>query len=185
MHTLYVAAHGTLVALGAYVTDLQRRLEIAIRRREPIAERPTALEITAAQGKIARFAGFEQLAAAYMFGQALPSADPGQLRAAAPATRLKIALAAWEIQAHRSLASPDPADLVRVGRVRALITSTTSIVTEAAATKGQILTAGRQSLVQSKPGSDKGLNGGRYWVRTSDLFGVKHARCSAEVPGGA
>jgi hypothetical protein len=26
---------------------------------------------------------------------------------------------------------------------------------------------------------------GRYWVRTSDLFGVKHARCSAEVPGGA
>src|SRR5215213_8632316 len=26
-------------------------------------------------------------------------------------------------------------------------------------------------------------NGGRYWVRTSDLFGVKHARCPAEVAG--
>ena len=139
MHTLYVAAHGTAVALGAYVTDLQHRLEVATRRRQPMAERPTALEITAAQGVIARFAGFEQLAAAYMFGQPPPSADPGQLRAAAPATRLETALAAWEVQAHRTLAaSPDPADLVRVARVQALITSTTSIVTEAAGTTGHI-----------------------------------------------
>jgi hypothetical protein len=73
-----------------------------------------------------------------MFGQPLPSRDPG-LRAAAPATRLQAALAAWEIQAHRTLAArPDSADLVRVARVQALITSTTSIVTEAAATIGQI-----------------------------------------------
>jgi hypothetical protein len=137
MHTLYVAAHGTAVALGAYVADLQHRLEVAARRRQPMADRPTALEITAAQGVIARFAGFEQLAAAYMFGP--PSADPGQLRAAAPATRLETALAAWEVQAHRTLAaSPDPADLVRVARVQALITSATSIVTEAAGTTGHI-----------------------------------------------
>jgi hypothetical protein len=46
---------------------------------------------------------------------------------------------AWEVQAHRTLAaSPDSADLVRAARVQALITSTTSIVTEAAATMGQI-----------------------------------------------
>jgi hypothetical protein len=139
MHTLYVAAHGTAVALGAYVTDLQRRLEIATRRRQPMAERPTILEITAARGIIARFAAFEQLAASYMFGQPLPSADPGQLGAAAPAIPRETALAAWEVQAHRTLAaSPDSADLVRVARVQALITSTTSIVTEAAATKGHI-----------------------------------------------
>ena len=62
MHTLYVAAHGTVVALGAYVADLQQRLAAAARRRQPLAERPTSLEITAAQGMIARFAGFEQLA---------------------------------------------------------------------------------------------------------------------------
>src|SRR5215217_4452836 len=92
MHSLYVGAHGTAVALGAHVTDLQHRLEVGTRRRQPMADRPTALEITAAQGVIARFAGFEQLAAAYMFGP--PSADPGQLRAAAPATRLETALAA-------------------------------------------------------------------------------------------
>ena len=67
-----------------------------------MAERPTTLEITEAQGMIARFSGFEQLAAAHMFGQPLPSADPGRRRAVAQATRLETALAAWEIQAHRT-----------------------------------------------------------------------------------
>jgi hypothetical protein len=138
LHTLYVAAHGTAVALAAYVAELQHRLEVGTRRRQPMAERPTILEISEAQGMITRFGGFEQLAAAYMFGQPLPSRDHG-LRAAAPATRLETALAAWEVQAHRTLAtSPDSADLVRVARVQALIASTTSIVTEAAATTGHI-----------------------------------------------
>jgi hypothetical protein len=53
--------------------------------------------------------------------------------------RLAMALAAREVQAHRTLAAnPDPADQVRVARVQALITSTTSILTEAAARKGHI-----------------------------------------------
>jgi hypothetical protein len=139
MHTLYVAAHGTAVALGGYVTELQHRLEVGTRRRQPMAERPTTLEITEAQGMIARFSGFEQLAAAYMFGQPLPSADPGRRRAVAQATRLETALAAWEVQAHRTLAAnPDPADVVRIARVQALITSTISVITEAAATRGHI-----------------------------------------------
>jgi hypothetical protein len=87
---------------------------------------------------IARLSGFEQLAAAYLFGQPLPSGSSG-LRSAAQATRLATALAAWEVQAHRTLAAnPDPADLVRIARVQALITSTTSVITEAAATRGHI-----------------------------------------------
>jgi hypothetical protein len=138
MQTLYVAAHGTVVALRAYVADLQGQVETAKRRRQPIAERPTTLEITAAQGMIARFDGFEHLAAAaYLAGATPSSTNPAQ--AATPTKRLETALAAWEVQAHRSLAaSPDPADLVRIARVQALITSTTSILTEAAATKGHI-----------------------------------------------
>jgi hypothetical protein len=61
------------------------------------------------------------------------------VRQAAPATRLETVLAAWEVQAHRTLVNnPDPADLVRVARVQALITSTTSVLTEAAARKGHI-----------------------------------------------
>jgi hypothetical protein len=67
MHTLYVAAHRTAVALGGHIADLQGRLETGERRRQPLAERPTALEITAAQDMIARFDGFEQLAGAYLF----------------------------------------------------------------------------------------------------------------------
>jgi hypothetical protein len=74
-----------------------------------------------------------------MFGQPLRSTDPGQPRAVPQATRLETALAAWEVQAHRTLAAnPDPADLVRIARVQALITSTTSVITEAAATRGHI-----------------------------------------------
>jgi hypothetical protein len=133
MHTLYVAAHGTAVALGAYVADLQHRRAAGERRRQPLADRPTALEITAAQDMIARFDGFEQLAGAYLFGLPATSAKPDQVREGAAATRLEAALAAWEVQAHRTLANnPDPADLVRVARVQALITSTTSVLTEAA-----------------------------------------------------
>jgi hypothetical protein len=114
MHTLYVAAHGTAAALGAYVTDLQHRLKVATRRRESLAERPTVLEITEAPGMIARFDGFKQLAGAYRFGLPATSANPDQVREAAPATRLETALAAWEVQAHRTLANnPDSADLVR------------------------------------------------------------------------
>ena len=87
---------------------------------------------------IARFDGFEQLAGAYLSGLPPTSTNPEHERAA-PATRLETALAAWEVQAHRTLAArPDPADLVRVARVQALITSTTSILTEAAARKGHI-----------------------------------------------
>jgi hypothetical protein len=136
MHTLYVAAHGTVVALGAHVADLQQRLAAAERRRQPSAERPTVLEIAAARRMIARFDGFEQLTGAYLFG--LP-ANRDQVREAAPAARLETALAGWEVQAHRTLANnPDPADLVRVARVQALITSAASVLTEAAARKGHI-----------------------------------------------
>jgi hypothetical protein len=135
MHTLYVAAHGTVVALGAYAAEIEGQVETAKRRRQSIAERPTALEVSAAQGMIARFDGFEHLAAAaYLAGE--PSSSTNPVQAATPTKRLETALATWEVQAHRTLAaSPDPADLVRVARVQALITSTTSILTEAAAQK--------------------------------------------------
>ena len=79
--------------LRGHVTDLQHRLEAGEPRRQPLAERPTALEIKAAQDMIARFDGFEQLAGAYLFGLPPTSANPDQMREAAP-TRLETALAA-------------------------------------------------------------------------------------------
>jgi hypothetical protein len=105
MHTLCVAAHGTVVALGGHVADLQHRLAAGERRCQRFAERRTALEITATQGMIARFDGFEQLAGAYLFGLPATSAKPDQVCQAAPATRLETALATWEVQAHRTLAN--------------------------------------------------------------------------------
>ena len=42
LHALYVAAHATAVALTGYERDLQRRLEVSARRRQPLPERPTA-----------------------------------------------------------------------------------------------------------------------------------------------
>ena len=139
MHMLYVAAHATTVALSGYVADLQRRLEVGARRRQPLAERPTALDITEAQGMIARFDGFEQLAAAYLAGQPPTAGNPAEVSGAAPAKRLETALGAWQVQVHRTLAATaDPADLVRVARVQALISSTTGIITEAAARNGAI-----------------------------------------------
>ena len=134
MHTLYVATRNGCrtrwVCNGAAAPTGGRHPPTTT-----MAERPTTLEITEAQGMIARFSGFEQLAAAYMFGQPLPSADPGQRRAVAQAAAGN-SLGCLEVQAHRTLAAnPDPADLVRIARVQALITSTTSVITEAAATR--------------------------------------------------
>jgi len=78
MHTLYVAAHGTAVALGAYVGELQHRLEVGTRRRQPMAERPTILEITEAQGMIARFGGFEPARGGLYVRAATPLRGPWQ-----------------------------------------------------------------------------------------------------------
>jgi hypothetical protein len=63
LHALYVAAHATAVALTGYRRDLQHRLDVGARRREPFIERPTALEVESARGMIARFDAIEQLTA--------------------------------------------------------------------------------------------------------------------------
>ena len=73
----------------------------------------------------------------HMFGQPLPSGDPGQQKAAALATRLETA---WPPGRFRRTASWPPIRirLISCGwRACTLIASTTSIVTEAAATTGQ------------------------------------------------
>jgi hypothetical protein len=139
LHALYVAAHATAVALTGYERDLQRRLEVSARRRQPLVERPTALEVESAKGMMARFDAIEQLAAGSVGARRINAAGQPATGRHRSATRLGTALAAWEIQAHRTLAShPDPADLVRVARVQALIATTTGVVSEAAARRGEV-----------------------------------------------
>jgi hypothetical protein len=62
MHTLYVGAHSTAVALREYATELRDRLRVDARRRPPVESRPDVREIKAAEAMLSRFEVFEQLA---------------------------------------------------------------------------------------------------------------------------
>jgi hypothetical protein len=75
LHALYVAAHATTVALTGYQRDLQHRLEVGARRRQPLIERPTALEVDSAGGMIARFDAIEQLAAGSLAARRIDATD--------------------------------------------------------------------------------------------------------------
>ena len=86
-----------------------------------------------------RFEVFEQLAAGYVAAHLVTASVLGEVRPTPRPSRLQSALTAWEIQAHRTLATdPDAADLVRIGRVQALIASAAAVLTEAAAQKSEI-----------------------------------------------
>src|SRR5215207_777200 len=137
MHTLYVAAHGTALAITEHTKDLHDQLQIDIRRRRPVAQRPSTHEIKAAQALSIRFGVFEQLVGGYVAVHPVGPAVLGEIRPIPPASRLQSVLASWDIQVHRTLvANPDAADLVRVSRIQALIASATAVVNEAAASQG-------------------------------------------------
>ena len=139
MHTLYVGAHGTAVALREYANDLRDRLRVDTRRRRPVGSRPNVREIEAAEAMLSRFEVFEQLAAGYVAAHPVTASVLGEVRPTPPPSRLQSALTAWDIQVHRTLATnPDAADLVRIGRVQALIASAAAVVTEAAGEKTEI-----------------------------------------------
>jgi hypothetical protein len=139
MHTLYVGAHGTAVALNEYANDLRDRRQTDTRRRRPVGLRPTVREIQAAEAMLSRFKVFEQLAAGYVAAHPVTASVLGEVRPTPQPSRLQSALTAWDIQVHRTLATdPDAADLVRIGRVQALIASAAAVVTEAAGKKTEI-----------------------------------------------
>jgi hypothetical protein len=139
MHTLYLGAHGTAVALRDYAADLRDRLRLDTQRRRQVGSRPTVREIEAAEAIASRFEVFEQLAAGYVAAHPVTPSVLGEVRPTPRPSRLQSALTAWEIQVHRTVATdPDAADLVRIGRVQALIASAAAVVTEAAGQKTEI-----------------------------------------------
>jgi hypothetical protein len=139
VHTLYVGAHGTAVALREYADDLRDRRQTDTRRRRPVGSRPNLREIRAAEAMLSRFEVCEQLAAGYVAAHPVTAAVLGEVRPTTPPSRLQSALTAWDIQVHRTLITDaDAADLVRIGRIQALIASAAAVVTEAAAEKTEI-----------------------------------------------
>jgi hypothetical protein len=112
--------------------------QFGARRRQPLVERPTALEVESTRGMIARFEAIEQLAGS-LTARRINAADQPPTGRGRAAMRFAAELAVWEVQAHRTLANqPDPADLVRVARVQALSATITVVVSEAAARQGEL-----------------------------------------------
>jgi hypothetical protein len=105
------------VALGEYVRELERRLEVT-RRRHPMAEWPTALEITATQEMIAGSAGASSSLRPMWRADQLPQRILAgrKQRHTAPGRNSLGCLG--DSGAPTLAANPDAADL-RVGRVQA------------------------------------------------------------------
>src|SRR4030095_9088516 len=104
-----------------------------------VGSRPNLREIRAAEAMLSRFEVCEQLAAGYVAAHPVTAAVLGEVRPTTPPSRLQSALTAWDIQVHRTLITDaDAADLVRIGRIQALIASAAAVVTEAAAEKTEI-----------------------------------------------
>jgi hypothetical protein len=111
--------NATAVALTGCQRDLQHRLEVGTRRRQPLVERPTVLEVDSARAMMARFDAIEQPAADSLAARRINAADQPATGQQRPAIRLEAALAAWEIQAHRTLAQPPGPGRSGSGRPRA------------------------------------------------------------------
>jgi hypothetical protein len=77
LHALHVAAHATAVAVAGYERDLQDRLEVGARRRQPLVERPPVLEVESAVSMIARFDAIEQLIAGSLAARSGPTGNVG------------------------------------------------------------------------------------------------------------
>lgn len=139
VHALYVGAHGTSLALIEYQKVIRDGLETASRRSMPGSDQPNPKDVAGAQVMINRMGVFEQLAGNYVAAHPVTLAALGEVAVTPRATRLQSALAGWDIQVHRTLASqPDSPDLVRVGRVQALIAAAAGVVAEAAAATGKV-----------------------------------------------
>ena len=106
---------------------------------KPFIERPTVLEVESARGMIARFDAIEQFAAGSTGAQRINGADPAGNRSESAGHPSGSRTGCLGDPGPPDLANqPDPADLVRVARVQALIATSAVVASEAAARRGEI-----------------------------------------------
>lgn len=139
MHSLYIATHAVTMALvqhGRTRHDHAARTPrplTAPANQNPYAVAPTTewvRRMTAAEAAAASFAPHGRLLALLNSEHADPPGDAG---------RLTRALAQWDVQAHRGLASPHWRDnMVLITRTQALITGTAMVLVTAAAADGRL-----------------------------------------------
>ena len=126
MHTLYVTAHAITVALNTHGKDLVRESRIQ-GRPIPLSGIHTPYAVPPTVAWIQRATRCENLAHNYLEGRFATAAHGEAARAAGDQDRIPCALARWDIQAHRTLASdPSPANLVLTTRTQSLITKASS-----------------------------------------------------------
>lgn len=145
LHTLYLTAHSTSVAVQAWL----RQAENGSRRSRGRGSRPGAGDLAAGRAAVDRLQVFEQLAGAYVAAHPVAVTALGERQPLPRPTRLQTALSGWHVQVHRTLhAQVDLPDLVRIARVHALIVASYGVVADAAAQRGL---ADRQAVARVDP----------------------------------
>lgn len=132
MHALYVGAHGVGSVVREHVRD-ERMALLGVRNQRLARAVPRGKEA------IARLAACEQLAGAYVIGRYVQASQGEVVIPPDGVGRLREALAAWDIRAHRTLASSStPANLVVVARTQATVAMAALAVVRAGAVTGRI-----------------------------------------------
>jgi hypothetical protein len=131
MHTLYIGSHGVAVAVGRRA----RELEMKMAARGALT---TGDSLRQARAAHARLTAFEQHAGAVVKGT-YPRELAGEHREPPAASRLAQALAAWDVQAHRTLIGEvNTADLMLTARTQSLVLAACNTLTRVAADFGQL-----------------------------------------------
>jgi hypothetical protein len=131
MHTLYVGAHGIAVALQLHQRDL--RAALSGKHRLPFGE---SFELTRQTQH--RIAAFEQLAGSCV-ARIYPDDSRALFREPIGGGRLARALARWDVQAHRTLAtSTSTADLLYVSKTERAVGALSHLILRAGAATGAV-----------------------------------------------
>lgn len=133
LHTLYVTAHSTSVAVQAWL----QQAEDGSRRSRGRGVSLGAGDLAAGRAAVDRLQVFEQLAGAYVAAHPVAITALGERQPLPRSTRLQSALSGWHVQVHRTLnAQVELLDLVRIARVHALIVASYGVVADAAGQRG-------------------------------------------------
>lgn len=182
MHGLYVTAHAIGVSLNQF--GRERAQAAAAEGRPltaPVDQNPHAVAPTTAWTR--RIAICEAAAGSYLTGR-IPAALAGAATTPPEDGRLGRALARWDIQAHRTLATqPTAANLVVITRTQALIAGGTLPLLAAAQHAGILEHPDRLHDATSNAGRAWSNLGGRWTDLASpvDRLDPKLATASAEV----
>ena len=132
IHTVYVASHAVAVAVGAHIADTE------LLRRSRGGSLPAGESVAQPRAILARVASAERLAGTYLVGR-WPAALTGEHREPAEPGRLSLALAGWNLQAHRTLtANPTTGGLLYIAHVQHHIAISSHLVMAGAAAAGAI-----------------------------------------------